>query len=139
MVEIEELMRPIDTYTVDNNVSPDAVTTAADTISAMLLAVPHLFPPTTNLYDPNSAEPATLALPGIWEDFPAFYGLASAASNSAATLVETTDPAALRAGALKLRATCDACHALFLRPYQPSEVTDEDRNFDFDSVFLKDE
>lgn len=138
MVEIEELMEPIDTYTVDNTISADTVTEAADKISAMLLAVPHLFPPTTNLYDPGAEQPVTLALPGIWKDFPAFYEMASVASSTAAILVETTDPDALRTGALKLRGTCDACHALFLRPYQPPEVTDEDRNFDFDSVFHKD-
>ena len=45
----------------------------------MLLALPHLFPPTTNLYDPKAAQPATLALPPIWKDFDSFYTLAGAA------------------------------------------------------------
>ena len=40
----------------------------------------------------------------------------------------------LRAEGLALRASCDACHALFLRPYHESKVTDADVNFDFDSV-----
>lgn len=137
MIEIEELMEPIDTYTVDNTVSPGAVTDAADKIAAMLLAVPHLFPPTTNLYDPGAEQPETLALPGIWKDFPVFYKMAAAASQSATALAGTTDPTALRTGALNLRESCDACHALFLRPYQAPEVTDEDRNFDFNSVFNK--
>ena len=39
----------------------------------MLLAVPLLFPPTTNLYDPKAETPTTIALPAIWQSFPAFY------------------------------------------------------------------
>lgn len=135
MFASEELMRPIDTYTVDDSVDPDLMNANANTIAAMMQAVPHLFPPTTNIYDPEAEEPATLALPQIWADFPAFYSLAEAAATAATTLAEASTPAALRNGALALRATCDACHALNLRPYEPSDVTEEDRNFDFDSVF----
>ena len=38
------------------------------------------------------------------------------------------------AASMRLRAACDACHAGFMKPYTPPVVTDEDRNFDFDSV-----
>ncbi len=38
---------------------------------------------------------------------------------------------------LKLRASCDACHALYLRPYESPKVLDSDKNFDFDSAFPK--
>jgi cytochrome c556 len=139
MYESEELMRPIDTYTVDGGDDLEALIVAADTINAMLLAVPHLFPPATNLYDASAEAPVTLALPAIWESFPTFYSLASAASTAAAAMAEMTDPDPdeLRMAALGLRASCDACHALYLRPYTPSEVTEEDREFDFDSVFPK--
>ena len=137
MVQMEDLMIPIDTYTVDITISPDIITESAETIFAMLLAVPHLFPPTTNLYDPNAKQPVTLALPGIWEDFPVFYKLASASLDSAAELVYANGPEALNEGAQKLRATCDACHALFLLPYESPKPGKEDIDF-INSLFKKD-
>ena len=83
-----------------------------------------------------TATPATLALPAIWKDWDTFYRLAAAASKAAETMADT--PAGkqqLRAEGLALRASCDACHSLFLRPYHESKVTDADINFDFDAVF----
>lgn len=138
MYEAEELMQPIDTYTVDGGEDPEALAAAADTIAAMLLAVPHLFPAATNLYDAAAETPVTLALPAIWEDFPTFYALASAASTAAESMADMTDGDELRTAALGLRAACDACHALYLLPYARPEVTEEDVEFDFDSVFPKD-
>ena len=46
-----------------------------------------------------------------------------------------TDPDGIKAGALALRGSCDACHALFLRPYTAAKVNDQDANFDFDKLF----
>jgi cytochrome c556 len=135
MFAIEKLMQPIDTYTVDPDVDPATLRDAADSIAAMLLAVPHLFPPATDLYDPDAEMPATLALPAIWQDYAAFYAMAEASANAASTMAATKDPEQLRDASLSLRSTCDACHALYLRPYVSGEVTEEDLNFDFDSVF----
>jgi cytochrome c556 len=135
MEEIEHLMQPIDTFQVVDTDDLNGLRLAANTVHVMLLAVPHLFPPTTNLYDPKAETPATLALPAIWTDFDTFYRLAAAASKAAETMADT--PAGkqqLRAEGLALRASCDACHALFLRPYHESKVSDADVNFDFDSV-----
>jgi cytochrome c556 len=69
MEEVEHLMQPIDTIQVKGVDDPDKLRASAGTISSMLLALPHLFPPTTNLYDPKPEMPATLALPAIWKDF----------------------------------------------------------------------
>jgi len=135
MEEIEHLMQPIDTFEVVDTDDLNGLRLNANTVHVMLLALPHLFPPTTNLYDPNAETPATLALPAIWKDFDSFYRLAGAASKAAETMADT--PAGkqqLRAEGLALRATCDACHALYLRPYHESKVTDADINFDFDAV-----
>ena len=135
MEEIEHLMQPIDTFEVVDTDDLNGLRLAANTVHVMLLALPHLFPPTTNLYDPKADTPATLALPAIWKDFDTFYRLAAAASKAAETMADT--PAGkqqLRTEGLALRASCDACHALFLRPYHESKVTDADINFDFDSV-----
>jgi cytochrome c556 len=134
MMAIEALMLPIDTYTVDGKADPTALTDAARSIAAMLLATPHLFPPTTTLSDAAVATPETLALPKIWQEFPTFYTMAAAASSSATEMAETVDAAQLRTAGLKLRASCDACHALYLRPYVRAEVSQEDLDFDFDSV-----
>jgi cytochrome c556 len=106
----------------------------AEVIGAMLLAVPHLFPPTTNHFDPKVRDPETLALPAIWKDFGTFYRLAAAASAAAEKMAEAEGDANLRQASLALRASCDACHTLFLRKYQPPEVLPSDTNFDFDSA-----
>jgi cytochrome c556 len=139
MLEIERLMRPLDEFTVGEPADPDDLRSAATTISQMLLAVPHLFPPTTNLYDETSDTPITIALPAIWDSFDTFYTLAGAAADSATALSSMQSDDEIIQGSLNLRASCDACHALFLRPYVASKVTSEDRNFDFDAFFGTDE
>jgi cytochrome c556 len=138
MTEMERLMQPIDSLTAGEPADPDELRSAATTIAQVLLALPHLFPPTTNRYDPAAATPVTIAMPAIWQDFPTFRALADAASAAATTLASATDADALAAGSQRLRAACDACHAPFLRPYVPSTVTDEDREFDFDALFETD-
>jgi len=135
MIEIEDLMLPIDTYTVDPNEDPDELREHAYIISVMMSAIPHLFPPTTNLYEPDNDLTPTLALPQIWQDFSTFTAMAKATTQAAVRLSKTGDPDALREGALALRGTCDACHQLHLRPYEASTVSEEDLNFDFDSIF----
>jgi cytochrome c556 len=137
MEHIELLMEPIDTIQVKDVTNPDGLRTAAATIESMLLAVPHLFPPTTNRYDPKVEEPETLALPGIWRDFGSFYKLAAAAASAAEKMSETEGKEQLRSASLALRASCDACHTLYLRPYVPPKVLDSDRNFDFESALRK--
>jgi len=137
MEHIELLMEPIDTLQVKDTRDPEGVRAAAATVSAMLLAVPHLFPPTTNLYDPKAQLPATLALPAIWKDFTTFYQLATAASKAAEAMASAHGQGPMRNASLRLRASCDACHALYLRPYAPPKVLDSDYNFDFDSALRK--
>jgi cytochrome c556 len=138
MTEMERLMRPIDSYTVGEPADPDDLRSAGTTIAQMLLAFPHLFPPTTNLYDPDSDAPVTIALPTIWDDFPTFSTLASAAYSTATAMGSAAEAEPLKAAGVSLRAACDACHALFLRPYVPSSVTKEDLEFDFDAFFGED-
>lgn len=137
MLAAEDLMQPVDTYTVEPDTDTDTVQEAGETIAAMMLAVPHLFPPTTDLYDPDAEFPDTIAMPRIWQEFPTFYGLASAASAAATAVAESRNADQLRETSLGLRAACDACHTLYLRPYEPSGVTEEDLDFDFDSIFEK--
>jgi len=135
MMEMEERMQPVDSFTVGVAADPAALDAAALEVSKSLATVPSLFPPSTNLYDPKAEEPVTIALPAIWKDFATFEKLAAAASASAKSLASKTDAAALKSGALALRASCDACHTLFLRPYTAAKANDADASFDFDSVF----
>ena len=137
MEHIEILMEPIDTITVKEVRDVETLHSHAEIIGAMLLAVPHLFPPTTNLYDPKAQLPATLALPTIWKDFSTFYALAGAASQAAEKMATARGDEGLRTASRQLRASCDACHALFLRKYLPPKVQDSDYRFDFDSALRK--
>ncbi|MEP7247570.1 MAG: cytochrome c [Gammaproteobacteria bacterium] len=137
MVHIEELMQPIDTIQVKDAYDPGTLRFNAEVITAMLLALPHLFPPTTNRYDPKDKLPETLALPGIWKNFGDFYKLAAAASVAATEMAETEGLPSLKRASLKLRASCDACHTLYLLPYEPPKVLDSDLKFDFDSALRK--
>ena len=134
MDRAEDLMKPIDGFTVGEPADPKELRENAETIGAMLHAVPHLFPPTTNQFDPEARDPPTLALPTIWQRFAAFETFAENAQRMAAALEMSEDGEPLRAASAQLRAACDACHAGFMKPYTPPVVTDEDKNFDFDSV-----
>lgn len=134
MIDMERQMAPIDAFTTGQPADLEALRARGLTIEAMLLAFPHLFPPTTDLFDPDVLEPPTIALPAVWQDFDAFLALAEAGEHAAAAVAAAEDAAAMRAAGASLRATCDTCHARFSKPYAPPVVTEEDLEFDFDSV-----
>lgn len=134
MSELERLMQPIDSFTAGESVDVEVLRSNATTISSLLAVLPHLFPPTTNLYDATAEEPVTIALPAIWQSFPAFYAFADSAAQNAASMAEKRTPDELTAAAASLRASCDACHTPYLRAYVPDTVNDSDKDFDFDSV-----
>jgi cytochrome c556 len=134
MAEAERLMKPIDEFSIGQPGDPAALRSAATTLEPLLLALPHLFPPPTNLFDPAAHDPPTIALPTIWQRFAAFQTFAESAERAAAALAAAEDGEPLRAASARMRAACDPCHAAFMKPYTPPQVTDEDRNFDFESV-----
>src|SRR5690349_24325041 len=86
MDRAEDLMKPIDSFTVGEPADPKELRENAETIGAMLHAAPHLFPPTTNRFDPDAHDPPTLALPTIWQRFAAFETFAKNAQRMAAAL-----------------------------------------------------
>jgi len=135
MLELQEQMRPIDSVAAGEAAEPTELREAARAIAAMLAAVPHLFPPTTNRYDPDAETPATLALPVVWEDFQGFHSLATSATAAATNMAETEAESDLPAAARALRGACDACHGVYMREYAGPKVTPEDLDFDFDSLF----
>jgi cytochrome c556 len=134
MEQIEKLMLPIDMLEVQSGGDPAVLAANAAAISAMLQAVPHLFPPTTDLYDPKIDTPATIALPAIWKDFGTFYSLAGAAAKAADNMAAAEGKDAQRTAGAQLRGSCDACHVLFLRKYEKPKAKASDAAFDFDAA-----
>jgi cytochrome c556 len=88
----------------------------ADTISIMLMAIPHMFPPDTNQWAPNvDRDPATdtYAAPDLWTNFADFYQRAGEASKIALEAARAKGAEDFRARIRDLRAACDSCHALY--------------------------
>src|SRR5580704_6400245 len=90
----------------------------AETISTMLLAFPHLFPPATNQWKAGAErDPATdtFASPDVWAKFPDFYQRASEASKIAWSASRAKRADEFRPLIGQLRERCNACHALNMK------------------------
>lgn len=90
----------------------------ADTISVMLMAFPHMFPPSTNQWRPNvDRDPGrdTFAAPELWTNFADFYQQAAAASRLAYAASRASAEADFKKTMAELRTACDFCHARFLK------------------------
>ena len=90
----------------------------AETISTMLMAFPHLFPPPTNQWKPGvDRDPATdtFANPDLWSNFSDFYQRATEASKIAWNASRTKRADEFRPLIGQLRQRCNACHALNLK------------------------
>jgi len=91
----------------------------ADTISVMLMAFPHLFPPGSNQWKASNPDPDpvtdTFASPDVWSKFSDFYKRANDASKTAFDISHADKPDELKAATQKLRVACNACHAAYLK------------------------
>jgi cytochrome c556 len=90
----------------------------SETISTMLMAFPHMFPPATNQWKAGAArDPATdtFASPDLWANFADFYARATEASKIAWSASRAKRPADFRALIVQLRERCNGCHALNLK------------------------
>ena len=90
----------------------------ADEISVLLMAFPHLFPPSSNQWKPGAArDPATdtFASPELWTNFTDFYARAGDASKLAWSASRAKRAADFRGFIGQLRERCNACHALNLK------------------------
>src|ERR1700761_8061970 len=90
----------------------------AEVISTLLMAFPHLFPPSTNQWKQGATrDPATdtFANPAIWSSFSEFYKRAGEASKIAwnASRAKRADEFAAQIKELRLR--CNGCHALNMK------------------------
>jgi cytochrome c556 len=90
----------------------------AETISTMLLAFPHLFPPATNQWKAGAErDPATdtVASPEVWTNFSDFYQRANDASKIAWSASRARKANEFRPLIGQLRERCNACHALNMK------------------------
>ena len=90
----------------------------AETISTMLMAFPHLFPPATNQWKAGeNRDPATdtFANPDLWSNFANFYQRAAEASKIAWSASRAKRADEFRPLIGQLRQRCNACHALNLK------------------------
>src|SRR5262245_46531363 len=90
----------------------------ADAISVMLMAFPHLFPPSTKTWQPNAdRDPGrdTYASPDVWTRFADFYAQAANASKVAHNASRAKQEAAFKGFVASLRTACDSCHAVYLK------------------------
>jgi cytochrome c556 len=90
----------------------------AETISTMLMAFPHMFPPRTNQWKPGAdRDPATdtFASPAVWSNFAEFYQRAAAASKLAFDASRAKRAADFKPLIAQLRAACNACHAAYMK------------------------
>jgi cytochrome c556 len=90
----------------------------ADTVSVMLMAFPHLFPPSTNQWKPNAErDPGrdTFASPEVWTKFADFYQQAATASKLAYNASRAKQESDFRKSIVALRNVCDSCHAVYLK------------------------
>ena len=91
----------------------------ADTMSVMLMAFPHLFPPASNQWKANNPDPDpvtdTFASPDVWSKFSDFYKRANDASKTAFDIGHADKADELKASTQKLRVACNACHAAYLK------------------------
>jgi len=90
----------------------------ADSISIMLTAFPHLFPPSSNQWKEDvDLDPVadTFASPDVWSDFTDFYRRAIAAASTAAELGRTDTDDNFKRLYRALGIACDTCHALYLK------------------------
>jgi cytochrome c556 len=109
-------MYPIDEMLETGKLDLGAARVNLESISAMLMAFPNLFPPSTNLWSANAKrDPATdtLADASIWESRSFFYRDAMAASKYAFDASRAQNVADFRKAAGDLRLTCDGCHSTY--------------------------
>ena len=89
-----------------------------DSISVLMMAFPHLFPPATNQWKAGAQrDPAfdTFAAPEVWSNFVDFYDRATVASQAALDASRAMSRQVFNAKVAELRSACDGCHAAYMK------------------------
>ena len=90
----------------------------ADNISVMLMAFPHLFPPSSNQWKENvDLDPVTdtVASPDVWTNYADFYQRSAAAAKTAYEMSRAENEDEVKRLNRALGIACDTCHALYLK------------------------
>ena|SRR5437879_1597628 len=112
MDEIETMLAP------GGKFEPAEAVEHSDTISIMLMSFPHLFPPSTNQWQPNAdRDPATdtVASPDLWRNFSDYYQRAQTASKLALDATRAKSGNEFKGLIGQLRAACNSCHAAYMK------------------------
>ncbi len=118
MSTLSDNMDQIEMMISTNKIDLDDAHEHADTISVMLMAFPHLFPPASNQWKAGAEiDPVTgtNASPDVWSKFPDFYKRANDASKTAYDMSRAEKDDALKAKTAELRTACNGCHAAYLK------------------------
>ena len=118
MDTLSDHMDQIEAMISTNKINLKEANDHADTISVMLMAFPHLFPPSTNQWKPGvDPDPVTgtSASPDIWTKFPDFYQRATAASKAAYEMSRVEKAEDLKTHTDTLRTACNGCHAAYMK------------------------
>ena len=118
MSSISDNMDQIEKMIAIGKIDLDDAHEHADTISVMLMAFPHLFPPVSNQWKPGAEiDPVTgtFASPDVWSKFADFYQRAGDASKTAFDMSRADKPDELKAKTADLRTDCNGCHAAYLK------------------------
>jgi cytochrome c556 len=118
MVTVSDNMDEIEGMIAANQLDLEDAHDHADNISTMLMAFPHLFPPSSNQWKPNvELDPATdtYASPDVWNKFADFYKRANDASKTAFDMSRSEKADDFKTMAAQLRTACNACHAAYLK------------------------
>jgi cytochrome c556 len=111
-----EKMANIELMIALRQIDLDAARRQADAISVMFTAFPHLFPASSNQWNPGAdPDPATdtYASPELWTEFPDFYQRTEAAAQTAHAMSRAVNIDDFKTRARELRIICDTCHALY--------------------------
>jgi cytochrome c556 len=115
MIVTADNMRDIEAMTGSGTINLARGRADANGIAAMLMAFPHLFPPSTNTWTPNVPRDAadTFTDPSLWKEYAFFYKEAQAASKYAFDASRAENETDFKKHVTDLRSTCDTCHATF--------------------------
>jgi cytochrome c556 len=112
MDEIETMLEP------EGKLELNDAQEHAETISTMLMAFPHMFPPATNQWKQGAdRDPATdtFASPELWTNFADFYARATEASKIAWAASRAKRAVDFKPLIAQLRQHCNACHAINMK------------------------
>jgi cytochrome c556 len=118
MDSINENMDDLEAMVAQGKIDLNEGKPHSNIVSVMLMAFPHLFPPSTNDWKPGgNRDPGTdtFAAPEVWTNYADFYKRAKEASELAFKASRADTEAVFKDQIEKLRVSCNGCHAAYLK------------------------